>query len=88
MCHRCDDEGRNPLPEPEPERESRTSSAYTISPAEGSRIPHMHTTDQSNVPQRPNEGTPCIIVDTGAWSNIIGADAAKDLALRSMDAGH
>ena len=47
----------------------------------------MHTTDQSSVPQRLQEGTPCLIVDTGAWSNVIGADAAKDLALRAMGAG-
>ena len=26
-------------------------------------------------------------MDTGAWSNVIGADAAKDLALRAMGAG-
>ena len=87
MCHKCDDAGRRPLPEPEPERESHQRSAYTISPSEGRRIPHWHTPDQSNVPQRLPEGTPCLIVDTGAWSNVIGADAAKDLALRAMDAG-
>ena len=87
MCHKCDDAGRRPLPDPEPERESHQRSAYTISPSEGRRIPHWHTPDQSNVPQRLPEGTQCLIVDTGAWSNIIGADAAKDLALRAMDAG-
>ena len=87
MCHKCDDAGRRPLPEPEPERESCQRSAYTISPSEGRRIPNWYTPDQSSAPQRLPEGTQCLIVDTGAWSNIIGADAAKNLALQAMDAG-
>ena len=56
-------------------------------PEEGSGVPHRYTTDQRHVPQRLDEGAPCLVVDTGSWSNVSGADAARDMAIIAMDSG-